>query len=183
MTLGEEYRQHRDGDWCDIQGHMGTLHTAVLSRPGAVVTELGVRTGMSTISFLAAAQQVGGEVWSADIAPPEVPAHWHDLDFWYLTLGDDLHPAILRAMPAQCDVLLIDTSHEYDHTLEELRAYVPRVRPGGIVFCHDTQFAPPGTDLGEPVGEVAKALDAYCAETGLSWENTPGFYGLGTIRL
>ena len=30
--------------------------------------------------------------------------------------------------------------------------------------------------------EVRQALDAWCAETGLSWENLPGVYGLGVIR-
>lgn len=184
MSLLGEYQERRNRvEWCDIRGHMPLLFEEVASRPGAVVIELGVRCGESTSAFLAAAQEHGGEVWSADIAAPEVPAHWHDLPFWHFTRGDDIQPAVVRAQPAACDVLFIDTSHQYDHTLAELQLYVPKVKPGGVVLCHDTQFAPPGRDLGEPIGEVAKALDAYCAEAGLSWENRPGFYGMGIIRL
>ena len=40
-----------------------------------------------------------------------------------------------------------------------------------------------GTPEGESYPEVRQALDEYCAETGLSWENLPGMYGMGVIRL
>src|SRR5690348_17788993 len=38
------------------------------------------------------------------------------------------------------DVFFLDTSHEYDHTLAELRAYMPRVAPGGVALFHDTNI-------------------------------------------
>ena len=182
MTLFAGYRAALDGERTDIQGHLPLLYQEVADRPGAVVIELGVRTGQSTGAFLAAIEAVGGELWSADITPPAVPAWWHGLEFWHFTSGDDLHPAVTAALPAQCDVLFIDTSHEYDHTLEELRTYVPRIRPGGTGLFHDTQFFPPGHDCGKPQGDVARALGTYCAETGLSWQNRAGWYGMGVLR-
>ena len=55
----------------------------------------------------------------------------------------------------------------YDHTLlERLRKYVPLVKPGGVVYLHDTKLETPelvGPTLPYP---VARALDTFCAETG-----------------
>jgi predicted ThiF/HesA family dinucleotide-utilizing enzyme len=87
------------------------------------------------------------------------------------------------------DLLFIDTSHYYEHTLQELRTYVPRVRPGGTVLMHDTELtreqitAYEGRALDGPGIPVAQALDDYCAETGLTWTNTAGCFGLGRIDI
>lgn len=156
---------------------------AVLDRPGAVVTELGSVPGLSTTMFLSAIEEAGGELHSADLLPAQVPAGWHDLPYWHRVQGDDLQPATAGLLPDRCDVLFIDSDHGYEHTLAELRLYVPRVRPGGVVLLHDTQWDEGNIDLGGPGGPVARALDTYCAETGLAWENLPGSFGLGMIRI
>ncbi len=63
------------------------------------------------------------------------------------------------------------------------------MRPGGLVLCHDTELtsAQMGAYLGRavpgPVLPVAEALGTWCALAGLSWENTPGSSGLGTITI
>jgi len=81
------------------------------------------------------------------------------------------------------DVWFLDTSHEYEHTLAELRAYMPRVAAGGIALFHDTNVIGwPGYQWDSDISPVATALNDYCAETGLTWENLPGDYGLGVIR-
>jgi cephalosporin hydroxylase len=143
---------------------------------------------VSTAAFLAGAEKVDGHVWSVDIAPPGVPPWWAETGRWTLTVGDDIDPAVADAQPVEVDVLFIDTSHTFDQTLAELRLYVPRVRAGGRVLLHDTELdgpdrgyiRPGGTDVQFP---VARALDAFCQEAGLSWQNTPGSYGLGTIDM
>ena len=40
-------------------------------------------------------------------------------------------------------MLFIDTSHAYEHTLAELRKFVPLVAPGGTVLLHDTRLEVP----------------------------------------
>jgi hypothetical protein len=35
------------------------------------------------------------------------------------------------------DVLNIDSDHTYETTLEEIKRWVPFVKPGGLVFFHD----------------------------------------------
>jgi hypothetical protein len=78
--------------------------------------------------------------------------------------------------------LFIDTSHTVEQTLGELRTYVPRIRPGGVALFHDTEWREPSEMLDEPGGWVKEALDIYCAEAGLEWENRSGSYGMGIIR-
>ena len=113
-----------------------------------------------------------------------MPDWWAGTGLWTLTVGDDLDPVVAAAQPLAVDVLFIDTSHTYDQTAAELRLYVPRVRPGGVVLLHDVEVeAPEAAPPGGPPFPVARALDAFCAETGREWEARTGSYGLGIIRV
>jgi predicted O-methyltransferase YrrM len=172
----------------DIVAHLAELHEHACRPEVPVIIELGVRTGQSTAAFLAALEVKGaGHLWSVDIAEPRVPEHWRRLDRWHLRIGHDLDPGVLDWAPQQCDVLFIDTSHDYEHTLAELRAYVPRVRPGGVVLCHDTELMQPlPQEVGyrpQPPYPVLNALQTYCTESGMDWENRPGCSGLGVIQI
>jgi hypothetical protein len=132
----------------------------------------------------------GGHVWSVDIDPcdkdPAGMGPWASCPWWTFTRGDDLHPAILAALPSRIDLLFCDTSHLYQETLEECRAYLPRMAPGGTALFHDTNLiawdAAAGRHTASPVPPVRQALDEYCAATGLSWHELPGDYGMGVIR-
>jgi cephalosporin hydroxylase len=169
--IDADYRA-RCAEDSDISLHLPFLYE---NAQGRTVIELGVRSGNSTAAFLAA----GAEVWSADTQEPQVPGEWRGNPRWHFLLGDDLSPEILAGLPAKADIVFIDTAHTYGHTLAELRAYAPRARL--LVLLHDTQWMN-GIDAGTPSGEVARALDDYCAEAGLRWENRPGSYGMGCIR-
>ena len=35
-------------------------------------------------------------------------------------------------------LILLDSSHQYEHTLRELDLWVPRMEPGSIMLLHDT---------------------------------------------
>ena len=174
MSFDPQEYQDRLIPWSDIQGHMPFLADTVAGYEQPVVIELGVRSGQSTSALLAGLAGAG-ELWSVDIDPAQVPAHWHDLPEWRFLQADDVSEQAQQWLPAACDVLFIDTSHETRHTLTELRLYVPRVKAGGVVLLHDTEWAPPSTMLPGPGGMVTDALNAYAAETGLSWSNRTGF--------
>lgn len=167
----------------DITEQMPVLYNAACARDVKVI-ELGVRSGNSTAAFLAAAQAWNGEVWSVDVAIPAVPGYWHSLPYWHLLVADDTAPEAVASCPDDADVLFIDTSHYYDHTMAELRLYVPKVRPGGTVLMHDTKAA--DTRFGHGWPDVSRALDDFCAEAGLSWSDDPGgpdSPGMGTIMI
>jgi predicted O-methyltransferase YrrM len=171
-----EYEARLAGPWTDIQDQLPMLYERACRYPRVRVLEFGVRTGESTSAWLAAAELTGGSVRSYDIETPAVPAWWRELDRWCFTQGSSLD-----AQPGagECDVLFLDTSHAYDDTLRELARWVPHVVPGGLVLCHDTQLTGPPF---EPLA-VARALDGYCASTGLEWRELGGHYGLGEITI
>ncbi len=175
--------------WSDIQEYLEFLHLEVArSAMGRRVIELGTRKGNSTLAFLAAVEKLGsGHVWSVDVSDcahdPEGMLPWARCPSWTFIQGDDMDPAVQSLLPAQCDVLFIDTSHEYAATLAECRAYMPRLASGGVALFHDTKLIGwPGHKWDGKFPPVRQALDDYCAEAGLSWEELPGDYGLGVIR-
>lgn len=172
--------------WSDIQDHMVYLHHTVIMDLATSVIELGVRKGNSTAALLSAVVATDGLLWSCDIDPPDVPEDWLACPNWRFYRGDSVSEDILEWMPKSAQVVFIDTSHTYNQTMAELRAYVPRVSGGGVVLCHDTQWLPPATSTPHPDGPVTDALSDFCRETGLKWTNRrskPGFYGLGVIRV
>lgn len=186
VTLRSAYLD-RLARWSDIQEYMPFLYEQARSRPGCRVLELGARRGNSTLAFLAGCAESGGQVHSCDIKDvrryPDGIGPFAMSPRWAFTCGDDTDPAVQEKLPAECDVLFLDTSHEYEHTLAELRAYVPRIAAGGIGLFHDTKlYAWTGYDWQGEIPPVQQALNEYCAETGRSWEELPGRYGLGVIR-
>jgi cephalosporin hydroxylase len=163
----------RSVQWSDIVGHLQFLHDTVLERDAQVVVELGVRSGNSTAALLAAVERTGGHLWSVDIDAPMLP---FDSEAWTVIVGDDL--AVAEQIPDEIDVLFIDTSHTFVQTLAELRLYGPRAR---LMLLHDTELEHPDGAPPSPAFPVARAIDTWCAETGCTWENRSGSYGLGVI--
>lgn len=174
--------------WSDIIEYLPLLYDVARSYPQARVLELGSRTGNSTLALLAGAEESGGHVWSCDIddvtADPGGMARWAACGRWTFIRGDDMHPAVRAKLPAQVDVLFVDTSHEYEHTVRELEAYMPRVVPGGVALFHDTNFlfGCPGDEWDGTLPPVGRAVDEWCAATGKKWADLPGQYGMGIIR-
>jgi predicted O-methyltransferase YrrM len=178
--IADEYAV-RCREWSDIVDHLPRLH-AEAAIGGCLVIELGVRSGNSTAAFLAAVAAWGGHVWSVDVNAPQVPPEWFASDQWSVLVGDDL--ALAHLLPPVVDVLFIDTSHQYGQTVAELAAYVPKVKPGGVVLLHDTELERPEAGLpDDPPFPVRQAVDEFCAAHGLTPEYVPGCNGLGVIRI
>ena len=163
----------------DIMEYLPLLYGYTRLYEGARVLELGTRDGNSTLAFLAAAQQVGGHVWSVDI-DPAVPTRadgmgpYADSPLWTFTCGDSTDPEVVKAQPQQVDILFNDASHEYGKTLEELEVYMPLLAPGGTALFHDTR-------LQYDNWAVKRALNVWCARNGLTWADLPGRYGMGVV--
>lgn len=174
--------------WSDIQEYMPFLREQAASRENAVILELGSRRANSTFAFLSGAEESDSYVWSSDIDNilkyPDGIGPWRNHPRWTFVCGDDMNPEVQEILPKEVDILFIDTSHEYEHTLNECRAYVPRVKPGGIALFHDTHLMGwPGYEWYGEKSPVWTALDDYCAEAGITWEDKEGTYGLGIIQV
>lgn len=197
-TLREDYLR-RLAEPSDIKDELPLLLEYATRYPLVRVLELGVRSGRSTSAFLAAAAQVAGHVWSIDMRPPDVPDRWSQSRYWTFKQANDLDVTPdLEGWPASYHVLFIDTSHTLEHTLAELRRFVPYVLPGGIVLCHDTRLDDADLNGGQEP-RVRQALDIFCAEYHLAgqvmpwsngrvihprrqqWAERGGRYGLGVM--
>lgn len=148
----------------DINEHLETMYVeAVLSRPKLIV-ELGVRSGVSTAVFEKVADVYGSVIISADLNDcSRVSGHPR----WHFVRDDDVHFAgIFReycsqhAIDSRIDLLFIDTSHYYDHTVEEMRVWFPLLSGSATVIFHDTNLR-----------HLGKRKDGCFA---LSWDNQRG---------
>jgi Methyltransferase domain len=141
---------------------------------GGVVAELGVDKG----SF------------SQKILTINKPSKLHLVDAWdTVRYGEDKAQLVRQQFEAQIaaeklqlhrgystdraadfpdqyfDWIYIDTSHLYQTTFDELRAYAPKMKPGGIIAGHD--FVTGNWVAGLRYG-VREAVYEFCVEAG--WE-------------
>lgn len=163
----------------DIYLHLPRMVDLVLATRAQHVVELGTRTGVSTVAWLYGLEQTGGRLTSVDIdAKPEIGDH----DAWTFIRGDDCSAEVLEQLePA--DIVFIDTSHLYDHTVRELDLYRHVVKPGGVICLHDTELPIPEGAPERPLYPVKKAVKEFVAETGWKWINFPDCYGFAVISV
>ena len=112
---------------------------------------MGTREGISTSwALLAAAEITGAQVLSIDLAECsniDLPEHLRAR--WTFIQADDVAFAgepfssfcASRHSPPFADVILIDTSHLYEHTCAEIKHWLPRLAPRGVMLFHDTNMA------------------------------------------
>jgi predicted O-methyltransferase YrrM len=62
------------------------------------------------------------------------------------------------------DMAFIDGDHSEDGILRDLRSVYPKIKPGGVILCHDCV-----TD-----SEARKGLEKF----GKDFEDVPGTYGM-----
>jgi cephalosporin hydroxylase len=115
----------------------------LLCRP-KVIVELGVRGGASTLVFGKVAGICGATLISVDL---------DDCSFvsptcqWHFVKSDDVRfagefPVFCRErdIASSVDLLFIDTSHYYDHTVHEIAGWFPLLSPNAKVIFHDTNL-------------------------------------------
>ena len=124
----------------DNSEHLQTIHDAVVRTLARIVLELGVGYGRSTVAILAGLEKTGGRLVSLDVLDYPGTRENYKAPNWTFEVGNDLEIGETWSEPI--DVLLIDSSHEREHTEKELRLFGPFVRPGGVVLLHDTVSHP-----------------------------------------
>ena len=168
----------------DIGLHLPYLHQR--AKTAKVAVELGVRSGCSTAALLCGLEDSDGHLWSVDIEPPGPPANgWLGDPRWSFIHGDDMDAQVTELIPDELDLLFIDTSHRYAHTLAELTTYGHRVKPGGVILLHDTELeVAPGSVQEEDKGfPVRRAIQDWCRSRFLTPGWREGCYGLGVIEV
>lgn len=163
----------------DIYLHLPRFVEMVDALNARHVIELGSRGGVSTIAWLHALEQTGGRLTTVDLAPaPPIGAFPH----WRHIQGNDRDPAVIGQLDT-ADIVFIDTSHLYDHTVQELHIYQHLVRAGGLLVLHDTMLPIPEGAPVHPRFPVRKAVEEFVAETGYEWQHYTDCWGLAVIKV
>lgn len=123
----------------DISSHLDTLYLKALEMNPKRIVELGVRSGESSRMFSYVAQETNCEVFGLDIDTCDY-SFVHNGKFFQ---GDDCkfanyYPIIYGTK--NIDILFIDTSHYYDHTVQEIRSWFPHLSDKSLVIFHDTNL-------------------------------------------
>jgi hypothetical protein len=122
---------------------------------------------------------VSVDAWSVDTdeVPSEQRVTQKELDNAFETTRARLAPygsrseiwraesthAAERVAPASADFVYIDARHDYDAVSADIAAWLPRVRPGGLLAGHDYYDGERG---GTRYG-VKRAVEEACASRGL----------------
>lgn len=127
----------------DIYQHMGTLRN--LSKECKHITEMGVRSMVSTWAFLQGLKENGGGTYiGIDIVSPEeygnsineisTACGQENIDFAFI-IGDTLKVEI-----EETDLLFIDTLHFYTQLSKELIRHHDKAKK--YIAMHDTESSP-----------------------------------------
>ena len=128
----------------DISEHLTTLFFLTVEFNLKRILELGVRGGISSIALNEAVSKIGGHVYSIDIddcmsAVNKLKKLELDQN-WTFQQGNDIE--IGKKWNKELDLIFIDTSHSYNHTLEELKIFEPFLVTNGFITFHDTREFP-----------------------------------------
>jgi cephalosporin hydroxylase len=127
----------------DISDHLVPMFYEALAARPRLIVELGVRGGVSTFVLERVARLLGKlPLVSVDI---DDCSRISDYGNWHFVKQDDVAFAKefvpwcrSRDLPSEIDFLFIDTSHLYEHTLQEIRSWFPLLSNRATVCFHDT---------------------------------------------
>jgi cephalosporin hydroxylase len=133
---------HQSESRTDISDHLLTLYAEAMEVKPKVLVELGTRGGESTRVLVRVAERCAGTLVSVDTDDCSDVVR---SDRWVFVRSDDVELgrnwsdwARARGLQGSIDFLFIDTSHLYEHTLEEIRVWFPHLGAQAKAVFHDT---------------------------------------------
>lgn len=134
-----------------------------------VVADVGAGSGTTAMAVLGANE--GAKIFTIDINPENVDwaeinlRAYYDTKNWQGVEADSLNAARLAA-DEYFDMVMLDTSHEYEATEQEIKAWLPKLKSGGVFWFHDYI----GSDVKRAVDEAAAlGLLEKIDQMGLGW--------------
>lgn len=183
----------RANKFSDISDYLEILFLESLAVKPKLIVELGVDTGESTFALAQLARVCGATHISVDICDC---SHVGTQPQWLFVQKEDLEFA--REFPAWCrernitssiDILFIDTSHVFEHTLGEINSWFPFLSANSKVFLHDTNLTKVYFRKNGSMGigwnnkrGVIRALEVFCGASFNEKEAFLGFYNGWLIR-
>lgn len=128
----------------DISDHLVTLFVESLSVNPRLIVELGVRGGESTFVLERVAKLCDSALVSVDIEDCSDISSYKN---WIFVQSDDIEFAKRfknwckeHEVQPKIDVLFIDTSHIFEHTVQEIENWFPFLSEKSKVLFHDTNL-------------------------------------------
>lgn len=134
----------------DISEHLLYIYDKCIEVGAKRVVEIGVRGGESTRAILYALSITGGSLTAID--KKKSPSTIDEMNFTFL-LCDSRKACIANE---NIDLLMIDSGHTFDLTLEELERFGIKVRKGGYILLHDTISSKEDVKVLEAIQEYIK---------------------------
>jgi predicted O-methyltransferase YrrM len=143
--------------WC-IFTHMTRLERLLLYRlglrqpAGAVLLEVGSYLGASACFLAAAAQEIGGQVHCVDTWRNEGMSEGFRDTWQEFRTNTERYASLIiphrgrsvdvaGAFNGRLDLLFIDGDHSYEGCRSDALAWLPHLKPGGIIVMHDYDCA------------------------------------------
>jgi len=129
----------------DIADHLATIFSESLSVQPRLIVELGVRGGESRFVFEKVSKLSQACLVSVDME--DCSRVCGESPNWFFVRADDIDLGRnfgswcpQRSVEPKIDVLFIDTSHIYEHTVEEIREWFVHLNTRCKVIFHDTNL-------------------------------------------
>ena len=118
------------------------LHSLVLVQGPMTVLETGTFRGYSTSCIASALKHLGGDrvVYTIDPSPADSIWVGKGLERNVRTVRAKSQDVVDMFAEVDLDMLFLDSDHNYDVVIEEIRSYEPRLVVGGLLIMHDVLF-------------------------------------------
>jgi predicted O-methyltransferase YrrM len=134
----------------DISSHLPTIFCYSLLQNPKMMVEAGVRGGESTIPLREVLNYIGSQLIGIDIDPASANVYAKISNSRFLCMDDrnfeQFYTTNINHQPI--DLIFIDTSHEYLHTLQELAMFEKLLAENGIILLHDSNVTPLNNNTG-----------------------------------
>ena len=118
----------------DTGVHAPVLYELGLWMKAQTILELGTRGGKSLRIWVEVAKKTGGHVWSMDKDDHDPDLGNENRPYYTFVYADDM----VHKWYKPIDILYIDSSHEYQHTKDEMTKYWQFVSCPGLMIVADS---------------------------------------------
>lgn len=127
--------------------HLDYMRAAIKERGYTRAAELGTYTGGSLLHIATALQDNGGGiVYAIEQEHTSLEKAQQAFNRYKSTAFPDVElrtrcescPEAIHWLPDELDVVFVDDLHDPEHVEEELDLLLPKMKPGGTIFGHDT---------------------------------------------
>jgi len=129
----------------DSSSHLPAIFTYSYLKQPARILEVGVASGGTTSTFHRAAQFSNAKLIGVEIQDQFAPTYSNLNNALFLCMDDLDFPEYYKNSEfnnKKMDVIFIDTSHEYEHTLQEIKIFAPLLDENGLMLFHDSNVTP-----------------------------------------